>query len=172
MAISPAFTVSNPAIAVKNVIVTDTSTGTYGTITQRRVYVQDAFANYLTGDGTVNYTAWALANLSISLTNILTGNTAANIKVEWCDVSGNVVQTLNSNYPLSQAGKQFLFYLVQLQGLTPGIYQDTNYSGNLALLWTNIIGGDNAVTDGNDIAGAQNCYSRANEMQQNQSKYF
>jgi hypothetical protein len=169
--VTPSFTVSQSAITPAAVTVTDTSTAVTGTITQRRIYISDAFGNYLTGDGTVNYTAWPLVNASITL-SVLTQDTAANIEVDWLDVSNVVVETLNANYPLSEFGKQFLFYLVQLQGLTPGVYQDSNYSGNLALFWTNIIAGDNAVTYGNSLSAAQNCYNREIYMMQNQADYF
>jgi len=171
MAIVASFSVSQSAIVPENIVVTDTSTGDYDTITKRRVYVQNAYGEYLTGDGSVDYDEWALVDTSITL-DVLTQDTAANIKVEWLTAGNVVVDTENDNYPLSQFGKQFFFYLVQLQGLTPGVYQDTNYSGNLAIFWSNIVGGDNAVTYGNDIAGAQNCYNREIQMQQNESLYF
>ncbi len=171
MAITASFSVSPSAISPANLTVTDTSTGSYDTITQRRVYVRNSDGEYLTGNGIVNYTEWPLANLSITLA-ILTESTAANIQVDWLNVSNVVVNSVNTNYGLSQFSKQFFYYLIQQQGLTPGVYKDTNYSGNLALLWTNIIGGDNAVAYGNDIAGAQQCYNRATEMQNNESYYF
>lgn len=164
-------TVAQSAITPESFTVTDTSTNVTGTITKRRIYVQDAQGNYLTGNGTVDYDDWALINLSITL-SFLTGNTAVNIRVDWLTSLDVVVETLNANYGLSQFGKQFLFYLVQLQGLTPGIYQDSNYSGNIALLWTNIVGGDNAITYGNSLSAAQNCYNRADYMQQNQASFF
>lgn len=167
----PSFTVDQSSIAPANVTVTDTSTSVTGSITQRRIYLQDAYGNYLTGDGVVNYTAWPLADASITI-SVLTQDTAGNIKVEWLDVSNNVVETLNNNYPMSKFGKQFFVYLVQAQGLTPGIIQDANYNSNIAVFWSNIIAGDNQVTDGNDIAGAQNCYNREIYMQQNQSDFF
>lgn len=168
---NPAFTVSQSAVTPGTVTVTDTSTSITGTIAKRRVYVQDAYGNYLTGNNSVDYDEWALADTSIAL-DILTQNSAVNTRVDWLTAANAVVQTLNNNYGLSEYGKQFFFYLVQLLGLTPSIYQDSNYSGNLALLWTNIIAGDNAVEYGNDVAGAQNCYDRATEMQNNQSTYF
>jgi len=171
LAITPSISVSQSAITPANVTVTDTSSGSYGTITQRRIYVSDANGSFLTGDGTVTYTEWPLANISITL-SILTQSTAANIRVVWLDVSDVIINDINANYPLSEFSKQFFFYLVQLQGLTPGIIQDANYSGNLAILWGNIVGGDNAVTYGNDIAGAQNCYNRATYMQTHQNDYF
>lgn len=171
MAIVASFTVSQSAVTPQNVTIEDTSTGTYDTIVSRRLYLSTATGEYLTGNGSVNYDTWALADLTYTFTG-LTEDVAANIRVDWVDANGDVVDTLNNNYPLSEFGKQFLFYLVQLQGLTPGIYQDANYSGNLALFWTNIIAGDNAVTYGNDLSGAQNCYNRETLMRQNQAYYF
>jgi len=171
MAIAPSFSVSQSAITPASVTVTDTSTGTYGTITKRRIYVSDANGDYLTGDGTVDYNEWALADLSITL-SILSQDTAANIRVDWLTSLNVVVDTLNANYPLSQFGKQFFFQLVSAQGLTPGIYQDSNYSGNLAVFWSNIVAGDNAVTYGNSISAAQNCYNRETYMQAKQSDFF
>lgn len=171
MAIVPSISVSQSAGTPQNVTVTDTSSGSYGTITKRRIFMSDCLGNYFTGNGVVNYDDWALANTSVTLTT-LTQNTAANILVQWLDNADVVINEYNNNYPLSQFGKQFFFYLVQLQGLTPGVYQDTNYSGNLALFWANIVGGDNAVTIGNDLSGAQNCYNRATFMQLNESSFF
>lgn len=171
MAITASFSVSQSATTPENVTVTDTSTGTYDTITHRRVYVQNSDGEYLTGDGSVDYDEWPLANLSITL-DILSQSTAANIKVDWLNVSNVVVNSVNTNYGLSQFSKQFFFYLIQQQGLNPGTYQDTTYSSNIALFWSNVIGGDNAITYGNDLAGAQQCYDRANQMEENESYYF
>lgn len=168
---TPAFTVSQNPIVTERVTITDTSTSVTGTITKRRIFVSDSEGEYLTGNGTVDYDNWDLADAAITL-DILTGDLAANILVQWLDVNNVVIETLNNNYPLSQFGKSFFFYLIQLQGLTPGVYQDSNYSGNVALFWSNLVGGDNAVTFGNDLSGAQNCYNRTNEMRTNESIYF
>jgi len=163
--------VSQSAITPQSVTVTDDSTGLAGTITQRRIYLSDAYGNYLTGNGVVNYDEWALADASIIL-SVLTQDLAANILVDWLDVNDAIVDSYNNNYPLSEFGKQFFFQLVSAQGLTPGIYQDSNYSGNLAIFWSNIVAGDNAVTYGNSLAAAQNCYNREIQMMQEQAKYF
>lgn len=165
------FSVSQSASTPSNVTVTDTSSGLSGTITQRRVFVSQADGTYLTGNGTVNYDAWALADAAITL-DILSQNTAALIKVQWLNVSNVVVDEVENTFPLCEQGKQFLYYLIGLQGLTPGVYQDTNYSGNLGLLWTNLIAGINAITYGNDIAAAQACFDRATYLQQNQNLFY
>lgn len=168
---TPAFTVSQSAISPASFTVTDTSTSVTGTITKRRIYVSNSAGEYLTGNASVDYDDWALADASITL-SFLTEDSALNIRVDWLTVANAVVETLDNNYPLSEFGKQFFFQLVSAQGLTPGIYQDSNYTGNLAVFWANIVAGDNAVTYGNSLSGAQNCYDRETYMQQNQSLYF
>ena len=171
MALSPAFTVSQSAITPSSVTVTDTSTGSDVTITQRRITIRMGDGTYLTGDGTVNYTAWPLADGSITL-DILTQDSAVNILVQWLDVSDAIVTQLNNNYPLCEFGKQFFYYLIQLQGLSPNMYQDLTYSGNLATFWATLNGGINAVEDGNDIAAGQACFNIETNMQQNQLYFF
>ena len=165
------FSVSQSAVTPNEVTITDTSVSLSGTITQRRVFVSQSDGTYLTGDGTVDYDAWALADTTTTL-DILTQDDACLIKVQWLNVSNVVVDEVENTFPLAEYGKQFFYYLVGLQGLTPGIYQDTNYSGNLAIFWTNLVAGINAVTYGNDIAAAQNCFNRTNEMRLNENLYF
>lgn len=168
---SASFLVSQSASTPSSLTVTDNSTGLSGTITQRRVYVSNAYGEFLTGNGVVNYTEWALAEASIVL-DILTEDIGALIKVEWLNVSNVVVDEVENTYPLAEYNKQFLYYLAGLQGLTPGVYQDSNYSGNIAIFWTNIIAGINAVEYGNDIAACQNCFNRATQMRLEQNFYF
>ena len=168
---SASILVSQSASTPSSLTVTDNSTGLSGTITQRRVYVSNAYGEFLTGNGVVNYTEWALAEASIVL-DILTEDIGALIKVEWLNVSNVVVAEVENTYPLAEYNQQFLYYLLGLQGLTPGVYQDSNYSGNIAIFWTNIIAGINAVEYGNDIAAGQNCFNRATEMRNNQNLYF
>lgn len=168
---SASFLVSQSASTPSSLTVTDNSTGLSGTITQRRVYVSNAYGEFLTGNGVVNYTEWALAEASIVL-DILTEDIGALIKVEWLNVSNVVVDEVENTYPLAEYNQQFLYYLLGLQGLTPGVYQDSNYSGNIAIFWTNIIAGINAVEYGNDIAACQNCFNRATQMRLEQNFYF
>lgn len=168
---SASILVSQSASTPSSLTVTDNSTGLSGTITQRRVYVSNAYGEFLTGDGVVNYTEWALAEASIVL-DILTEDIGALIKVEWLNVSNVVVAEVENTYPLAEYNKQFLYYLAGLQGLTPGVYQDSNYSGNIAIFWTNIIAGINAVEYGNDIAACQASFNRATQMRLEQNFYF
>lgn len=166
------FTVAQSALAPNLVVVTDTSTDLDPSITQRRVYVQDVAGNYLVPDGVAtDYIPWPLADVSIEL-DILSQDTAVAITVEWLDISNNVVEDLTQLYCLAEFNKSFYVTLFQSQSLTPDIVQHSDYFGNLAILWQNIIGAIQAVEIGGDIASSQNCLDRATYMQTNQQFYF
>lgn len=172
MALSPAFSVSQSALNPALVLVTDTSTGSDGAIVSRRVYVQTSTGTYLVPSGTTtDYTVWPYADASISL-NILAQDSACAVTVQWLDVSNNILYTLTQLYCFAEYNKQFFYYLIQQQALTPSIIQDANYFGNIATYWMNIVGGINAVEIGADISASQNCLNRATYMMQNQQDTF
>lgn len=172
MAFIPSIQVSQSALTPAVITVLDNSTGTDAAIASRRISVQDANGNYLVVAGTTTtYNPWPLINLSITL-NILKQDECVNIINEWLDASNIVLYTYENQYPLAEFNKQFLVYLVQLQGLTPGIVQDSNYSGNIAVFWANIIAGINQVNFGADIGGGQNCFNRATNMRLKEADFF
>lgn len=172
MAISPAFTVAQTGTAPNLVLITDTSTGSDGDITQRRVFVQTATGTYLVSTGTTtDYTQWSYSDASISL-DILSTDQAVSITVQWLDVSNAVLYTLTQLYCLAEYNKTFFYYLIQQQALTPSIIQDANYFSNMATLWMNITGAIQAVEIGADISASQNCLDRATYMQNNQQDFF
>ncbi len=169
---TPSFTVSQSAISPANVTLADTSTSVTGTITQRRAFFQTTSGSYLVQSGTsTDYEQWALADTSDTW-DILTTDQAVSIRVDWLNVSNVVVESLTQVYCLPQFNKQFFYYLVQNQALTPGILQDTNYFSNMATYWMNITGAIQAVEIGADINASQNCLDRATNMMNNQSLFF
>lgn len=172
MPIVPSIAVSQSAETENLVTVTDDSTGSDAAISVRRIYVQTATGTYLVESGTTtDYEVWAYADSSITL-DILTQDECVNITVQWLNSSNVVLYTYTNQYALAEYNKQFLVYLVSAQGLTPGIVQDTNYSGNIAVFWTNVIAGINQVEFAADIAGGQNAFNRATNMRLNQDLYF
>lgn len=171
MSMTPAFTFGQSGSFPNICTVTDTSTDITGTITQRRIYVSNAYGEYLTGDGSVDYTAWPLAATSLSL-DILTEDIGANVRVDWLNVSNVVVETLTQQFPLAEYNMQFLYYLIESQGLTPGILMDVNYASNGVLFFMNIVGGIEAVERYNDIAACQNCFNRATALRLNEALAF
>ncbi len=172
MAIVPSIAVSQSAISPQNVTVTDDSTGTDGSIASRRLYIQNANGEYIVPTGTTTqYIPWSYAQSSIT-PNVLTQDTGASITVHWLDSGDNILYVFNNTYPLSEFGKQFFYYLIQQLGLTPATFQDSNYKDNLALFWTLIKAGDNAIVYGNDIMGGQQCYNKEINMMNNQAMFF
>lgn len=172
MPLTTSFSVGQPAATPNIIVVTDTSTGSDIAVTKRRVYVQDATGNFLVPTGTTtDYIEWSYSAVSISL-DVLTTDQAVNILVQWLDVSNNILYTENNNYAFTQYNRQFFVYLVQSQGLTPGVVQDANYFSNSAILWTMIQAAINAVEYGNNIAAAQNALNIANNLRLNQAYSF
>jgi hypothetical protein len=172
MAITPSFTVAQTAISPSHVVLADTSSGSDGSIASRRIYFQDSGGNYVVPTGTTtSYVAWSYSDSTIDV-NLLLRDMALTIIVQWLDSGNTVLYTLSNKYPLSEYNKQFFVYLVQLQGLETGIVNDGNYVGNMGLFWTNIVAGINAVNEGSDIAGAQNCFDRATYMRLRQTTFF
>jgi hypothetical protein len=171
MAFAESFSVSQSALTESSFTVLDDSTGVDGAITQRRIYVSNSEGEYLTGDGSVDYDEWAFSDIDITL-DLLTASTAVSIKVDWLNSVNVVLYTLTNQYCLAQYTKNFLYYLVQMQGDTPGIVQDSNYFSNLAILWSNLRGAINAIEVADDLSASQNCLNRCTEMENNQNLYF
>src|SRR4051812_32015248 len=91
MALTPNFVASQAGGTPQNLTLTDSSTGSDGAITQRRIYLVQADGTYLTPSGsTTDYIAWAYANASITISDILSNDIALSILVQWLSVT-NVV---------------------------------------------------------------------------------
>lgn len=173
MPFSPIFTVSQSAEAPTTCIFTDSSTGSDVLITSRRIYITDSGGNAVVPAGTSTaYISWAYGTNPLTVLNLILVDTAVSVTVQWLDVSNAVLYEDDDSFCLAQNNKQFFYYLIQQQGLTPSIVQDANYFSNLAMYWTNIIGAIQAIEDASDLAGSQNCLNRATEMMTNESKYF
>lgn len=161
--------ISNPAA----VVFTDSSTGSDSDIDSRRIYITDSQGNYVVPSGTTtDYISWPLATNPMTVSDLLTQDIAANILVQWLDSSEGVLYETDDDYALREFNIQFFIYLIQNQGLNPGVVQDTTYFSNLATYWVNIIGAENMIVYADDLAGAQNCLNRATNMMNNQSDFF
>lgn len=172
MSFTPNFTVAQTALNPSLVIVSDTSTGVDANIAQRRIYFKNSSGEFVVPVGTTtDYVEWVLVNNPINI-DLLSKDQALEVKVDWLNAGGTILYTLTQKYCFSQNSKQFLYYLIQLQSLTFNVIQDTNYWGNVALLWTNIIGAINAVEIADDIYASQVCLDRASYLASNQEKFF
>lgn len=168
----PSFSVSQTPLNPAIVTVNDTSTGSDPAITSRVIYFIDAEGNYIVPTGTLtSYVDFPIIVSTIDI-DLLQEDTALDVRIEWLNVLGSVIYTITQTYCFAQYTKDFLYYLVQLQGLTPSVVSDSNYDSNLALLWTSVRGAINAIEIANDLAGSQNCLDRCTYYSLNQSKFF
>lgn len=103
---------------------------------------------------------------------ILDNDAGVSVTVQWLSAADAVLYTLTQLYTLAEFNKNFLYYLIQQQALSPSIPQDANYFSNLATYWMNITGAIQAVEIGADIAAAQACLDRATSMKDNQFVNF
>jgi hypothetical protein len=172
MPISPAFTAQQSPSNPNTVVLVDDSTGSDVAISSRRVYIQNSSGDYLVPTGTTtSYVVWPYADDSISL-DILDEDTAVSIKLDWLNSGGTILYTLTQQFCLDMYSKLFFYQLVQMQGVTPSIPQDTNYFSNMALFWATVEGAENAIVLAQDLAASQNCLNRCTYMIQQQSNYF
>jgi hypothetical protein len=173
MSFSPSFTVGQSVVSPGSVVFTDDSSGSDSNIVSRRITITDSQGAYVVPPGTTtNYISWALATNPITIASLLQVDTSVNILVQWLDSSNAELYSDNNDYCLEEFNIQNFIYLIQNQGLYPGVVQDTNYFSNLCQYWINIIGADTMIVEAEDLAGSQNCLNRATYMLQNQSKFF
>ena len=172
MAFTPSFTASqtigNPSI----IILTDTSTGSDAAITQRRVYLQKDDGTYLVPVGvTDNFIVWPYADSTISL-NVLSVDMALNIKVEWNDEFGDVINQTTNLELFTLYSEQFLYNLTQSQSSQPNVTADSDYYANKMALRVEIDSATNAIVYGSDIQNAQSCLNRAAYLIANSNLFF
>jgi hypothetical protein len=174
MPITPYVAVQQTALSPNIITLVDESTGSDVTITKRRVFITDAYGNYLVPSGTTtDYIEWDDFPATTTLVlNLLTEDTAANLLVQYLTAGDVVVTDFEDDYPFSEYNKQFFYELWQQQSLNPSILQDSNYATNLANLWVAIIGGIQCVEIASDLAASQNAMNIATNYRLNQSKYF
>lgn len=172
MALVPNFTITQSVGDPANLVFTDSSTGSDGTITQRRIYIRQADGTNLVVEGTTtDYEVWDYADSSITL-DILSTDISALVTVEWLNVSDVVVYTKAVNYGFTGYNEDFDYTLTQMIASNTLLINDNGFFGFKSQLRTYIDSGDNAISRASDIYAAQLCYTRANELRTNSVYYF
>jgi hypothetical protein len=174
MPFTPAFTCAQNIQAPSTLVVADTSIGTDGNITTRKVYITTANNTYLTASGqstAIAFTQWDEPSAVLNL-NILDQDYALNIRVDWCDVGGNVLYSSYNLFCFTLYSEQFYYTLTQLQSTGNRNINDTNYYNNKQQLRIYIDSAKNAVQYASDIYGSQEQLNSAIYMIDNQNKFF
>ena len=173
MALVASFTATESLANNNEITLNDTSTGSDGTITTRRVYIQLANGNWLTeaGESTTSaYEEWDYADSSIVL-DVLTESTACTITVQWL-AGSTVVYTVTEEYCFNLY--DYLFMLQVLQGNTssPNQIQDTAFYTHSIQFMVNLFNEENAITYAGDTYSSQNAMNQNNLMITNEGFYF
>lgn len=157
MPIVPSFSVSQGADA-SSITIVDTSTGSDGTITDRKINLYDS-ANVLFGASPYDFPYVSGAGDTITI-NPLLKDKALNIIVTFLNVDGDVLYTASNIYAFTGYGQQFYNGLTRAQTSQPNIVNDQNYYTNKGVLGTELNSAVLAISEMNDQFAAQSCIDR------------
>lgn len=174
MALTPNFSTSQTYGSPQNVTFTDTSTGSDGTITQRRIYVLTYNGTYLVEDGTTtDYEVWDDFPSTTTITlDLLDKDYGVLVTVQWLTSGGVVTYTKSSYIGFSLYNETFDYQLTQLLSANPMLISDDGYWQHKSDLRTFIDSGDQAISLASDTTNAQSCYDDATNLRLNSVYYF
>ena len=172
MPLSPNFTASQNSGTPNLIFLTDTSTGSDGTITKRRIYLLQSDGTYLVPTGTVtNYIEWALVDVTTSL-NVLIQDTALSITVEWLTASNVVVANKTTSFAFTAYNETFYYGLTESQVANANLTASTNWYQTKMILRVELDSAYQAISFASDIFSAQAALNRATFISTNQSYFF
>ncbi len=173
MSFTPNFSVSQTTIA-QDFTITDSSVGSDGSISARRVYLQLSDGTYLNYSGaTTDYILFPLSDgSSIDIIGLLQVDYAISITVQWLNSGNTVLYTKTLSFCFTENDEQFMYGLCQAVSANQSILQDTNFVMNCFSLSMLVDYAQKAVETGNDITGSQNLLDLAQNYVNNESMYF
>ena len=172
MPLSPNFTASQNSGTPNLIFLTDTSTGSDGTITKRRIYLLQSNGTYLVPAGTAtNYIEWALVDVTTSL-NVLIQDTALSITVEWLTASNVVVANKTTSFAFTAYNETFYYGLTESQVANANLTASTNWYQTKMILRVELDSAYQAISFASDIFSAQAALNRATFISTNQSYFF
>jgi hypothetical protein len=172
MPLSPNFTASQNSGTPNLIFLTDTSTGSDGTITKRRIYLLQSDGTYLVPAGTAtDYIEWALVDTTTSL-NVLIQDTALSITVQWLTASNVVVATKTTSFAFTAYNETFYYGLTESQVANANLTASTNWYQTKMILRVELDSAYQAISFASDIFSAQAALNRATFISTNQSYFF
>lgn len=174
MALVPSFSCSESLANNDFITLTDTSTGSDGTITTRNIYIQLANGNWLDSTGTEQTTStaipWSYSDSTITL-DVLTQSTACEITVDWL-AGSTVTYEVTNTFCFDLYDYLFMLQTLQAQTSSPGINQDANYRNNVFDFIVDLDNAENSITYGSDIYSSQESLSENQVKIDNENFYF
>jgi hypothetical protein len=172
MALTPSIVVTQSVLTPSVLMLQDTSTGSDGAITQRRVYLQKADGTYLVPAGTTtSYISFPLGGNTINL-SVLDRDYCLYLIINWCDVNGNVLYSKSQLCLFTVYGESLFYQLTQMQAGNALLTTNAGYYKNKIRLRVYLDEATNAVTYGSDISSAQLALDKAYGISQSQNIFF
>lgn len=168
MPLTPAFTIANNIVNTNTFVLTDTSTGTDGTVTKIVVFVYDVANNQIAGSPfTFAYTLNAAYNLSV-----LTQDMSANVVVQWQTVANAVQATSAQIFAFTGYSEWSIYGLIQQVAANNSLLRDKNFYDNLSYTITDIDSANKSITTGSSIFNAEAMILLAQYKLNNQNLFF
>lgn len=167
MPLVPSFTVSQD-LTPSDLVLTDTSTGSDGAVTDRQILLYNAAGTLITPA-----IDWPIAEASITISP-LQADQALNIQINWNNSSSVALYTKSQLFAAVQYAEQLYYNLTQQQAATTNlsILNDLPYFENKSKLRLFIDSAVQAISVGNDIFSAQFCISLYQQLLNNPNLYF
>lgn len=175
MAFVPLFSFTQAVGTPQNLDGVDLSTGTDVLITSRRIYLEQADGTFLVPAGvTTDYIPWPLPGTTITISDILTQDTALSITVEWLNSSNVAIYDKTTPYGFDAYGQSFFYGLSDGETpiVRPPVALSTNYFQNKMQFMCYLVSAAQAITRYGDVYKAQIAYDLDQFMISNQNDYF
>lgn len=174
MALTVGFTATQIAGAPAEILFTDTSTGVDAAVVKRRIYISTSSGEFLVESGNSNeYSDWDDFPTTTTITlDVLTQMQAANVVVQWLNVSNAVLYDKTLQYGFTLFGETFDYGLTQLMAANPMLINDNNFWGHKEKLRELIDSGNQSIELASDLYNAQLCYDEATGLMDNSQYLF
>lgn len=154
------------------ILFTDTSTGSDGAVTSRRIFLLDSNGDYSVEEGTTTtYEVWPYADSTITL-DVMDEDKAFYITVQWLDVNNTVLYTKTELTVFRLYAITYYIYLIKTQSSNIKLREFGNFYKNLIRLLCSLQEAYDAVFYAGDILSAQAACDRAKELINNPSYFF
>lgn len=176
MALSVAITSAQSLGTPSIIVLTDASTGTDATVTNRKVYLRTATNQYLTetqqSSSSVAFTNWPISDGATINLDVLTEASTLEVTVVWTTGAGTTVYELTDVITFTNQNYIFQLGVLADQTSSPGVLQDTNYYNSLVQFIVNLDNAEVAAGTGDDLYSSQGALNRNQIMIDNETQYF
>ncbi len=167
MAIVPNFTLSQIYGLPSKVTLTDTSTGSDGAITQRRVYLRKPDGTFLVPSGvSTEYIPWPYADSTITI-DALDTDYGLDAITQWLNVSNVVLYDKTIPAGLTLYNETYNYRLTRMFSANPLLINDDDFFERFSGIRTVIDSGNQAISFAEDIFAAQQCYNYGSSIRIN-----